>query len=118
MCSTWTHRRTSTRMRSVGNYATHKHPAIQRCLQRHRRFHLHFIPTSASWLNLIEVWFGHLTKEQIRRGDFLGVPDLIDAIHARTFTTTINRLGPSCGLRAERILEKVMKCRAISESLH
>lgn len=66
----------------VDNYATHKHPAIQRWLHRHPRFHLHFIPTSASWLNLVEVWFSHLTKNQIRRGDFLGVRDLIDAIDA------------------------------------
>ena len=41
----------------VDNYATHKHPAIQRWLQHHPRFHLHFVPTSASWLNLVEVWF-------------------------------------------------------------
>ena len=66
----------------VDNYATHKHPAIQRWLRRHPRFHLHFVPTSASWLNLVEVWFSHLTTEQVRRGDFLSVPDLIDAIYA------------------------------------
>jgi hypothetical protein len=61
----------------VDNYSAHKHPAIERWLQRHPRFHLHFVPTSASWLNLVEVWFSHLTKEQLRRGDFLGVRDLI-----------------------------------------
>jgi len=102
----------------VDNYATHKHPAIQRWLRRHPRFHLHFIPTSSSWLNLVEVWFAHLTTQQIRRGDFLSVQDLIDAInsyvhhhndHAQPFLWT---------QPAERILEKVMKCRAISESLH
>jgi len=57
----------------VDNYETHKHPAIQRWLRQHPRFHLHFIPTSASWLNLVEVWFARLTTEQIRRGDFLSV---------------------------------------------
>ena len=102
----------------VDNYATHKHPAIQRWLQHHPRFHLHFVPTSASWLNLVEVWFSHLTKQQIRRGDFLGVPDLIDAI-----TAYIHHYNQQAGpfiwtAPAERILEKVMKCRAVSESLH
>ena len=102
----------------VDNYATHKHPAIQRWLQRHPRFHLHCIPTSASWLNLVEVWFAHLTKEQIRRGDFLGVRDLIDAIHAYIHAYN-QQAGPFIWTApAERILEKVMKCRAISESLH
>jgi transposase len=102
----------------VDNYATHKHPAIHRWLQRHPRFHLHFIPTSASWLNLVEVWFAHLTKEQIRRGDFLGVPDLIDAIQAYIHNYN-QQAGPFIWTApAERILEKVMKCRAISESLH
>ena len=102
----------------VDNYATHKHPAIQRWLQRHPRFHLHCIPTSASWLNLVEVWFAHLTKEQIRRGDFLGVRDLIDAIQAYIHNYN-QQAGPFIWTApAERILEKVMKCRAVSESLH
>ena len=102
----------------VDNYATHTHPAIQRWLQRHPRFHLHCIPTSASWLNLVEVWFAHLTKEQIRRGDFLGVRDLIDAIQAYIHNYN-QQAGPFIWTApAERILEKVMKCRAVSESLH
>ena len=52
----------------LDNYSTHKTPAIQRWLLRHPRFHLHFIPTSASWLNLVERWFADLTNKQIRRG--------------------------------------------------
>ena len=102
----------------VDTYATHKHPAIQRWLQRHPRFHLQFIPTRASWLNLVEVWFAHLTKEQIRRGDFLGVRDLIDAIQAYIHNDN-QQAGPFIWTApAARILEKVMKCRAVSESLH
>ena len=102
----------------VDNYSAHKHPAIERWLQRHPRFHLHFVPTSASWLNLVEVWFSHLTKEQIRRGDFLGVRDLIDAITAYIHNYN-QQAGPFIWTApAERILEKVMKCRAVSESLH
>lgn len=102
----------------VDNYATHKHPAIQRWLRQHPRFHLHFIPTSASWLNLVEVWFAHLTTEQIRRGDFLSVPDLIDAIHAYIHNHNQAPVPFVWTAPAERILEKVMKCRAVSDSLH
>lgn len=63
------------------NYATHKHPAVQRWLKRHPRFHMHFTPTSASWLNMIERFFRDLTHNRIRRGVFRHVADLIEAIH-------------------------------------
>ena len=64
------------------NYATHKHPAVQRWLTRHPRVHMHFTPTSSSWLNLVERVFGDLTAKQIRRGVFRSVPELIAAIDA------------------------------------
>ena len=64
----------------VDNYATHKHPTVWRWLARHPRFHLHFIPTSSSWLNLIERWFRDLTTRRLRRGVFRHVRDLIAAI--------------------------------------
>ena len=51
----------------VDNYATHKHPKVRNWLKRHRRFHFHFTPTSASWLNLVERWFGEITQKRIRR---------------------------------------------------
>src|SRR5215468_8069914 len=54
----------------LDNYATHKHPRIKAWLVRHPRFHLHFIPTSSSWLNLVEHWFGKITGDRIRRGVF------------------------------------------------
>ena len=66
----------------VDNYATHKHPAVQQWLARHPRFHLHFIPTSSSWLNLVERWFRELTTKRLRRGVFKSVTDLIVAIEA------------------------------------
>jgi transposase len=62
------------------NYATHKHPKIKAWLVRHPRFHLHFIPTSSSWLNLVERWFGKITAERIRRGVFKSVAELTTAI--------------------------------------
>src|SRR6266849_1768407 len=65
----------------VDNYATHKHPKVQKWLAKHPRFHLHFIPTSSSWLNLVERWFGKITTERIRRGVFTSVPELERAIY-------------------------------------
>ncbi len=65
----------------VDNYATHKHAKVQSWLQRHPRFHLHFIPTSSSWLNLIERWFREITTKRIRRGTFRSVRALEQAIY-------------------------------------
>jgi len=62
------------------NYATHKHPKVKAWLAKHTRFHLHFIPTSSSWLNLVERWFGQITSERIRRGVFTSVDQLERAI--------------------------------------
>ncbi|MEW6617709.1 MAG: IS630 family transposase [Patescibacteria group bacterium] len=64
----------------VDNYGTHKHPRVQRWLKRHLRFHLHFTPTSASWLNMVERWFSEITSKRIRRGSFKNVKELIMAI--------------------------------------
>jgi transposase len=64
----------------VDNYGTHKHPKVQAWLTRHPRFVLHFIPTSSSWLNQVERWFGELTQKAVRRGVFVSVADLIKAI--------------------------------------
>ncbi len=65
----------------VDNYATHKHPKVQRWLQRHPRFHVHFTPTSSSWLNMVERFFRDLTQNRLRRGVFRDVSDLILTIY-------------------------------------
>ena len=62
------------------NYATHKHPVVQAWLAKHPRFHMHFTPTSASWLNMVERFFRDITTERLRRGVFTSVPELIAAI--------------------------------------
>ena len=62
------------------NYATHKHPVVQEWLAKHPRFHMHFTPTSASWLNMVARFFRDITTERIRRGVFTTVPELIAAI--------------------------------------
>lgn len=95
----------------VDNYATHKHPTVQQWLVRHPRFHLHFIPTSSSWLNLIERWFRELTTKQLRRGVFQSVAELIAAIEA--FMAHHNRYPRSFTWTAkvEDILAKVERAR-------
>ncbi len=62
------------------NYATHKHPTVQDWLAKHPRIKMHFTPTSASWLNMVERFFRDITTERLRRGVFTSVPELIDAI--------------------------------------
>ena len=62
------------------NYATHKHPTVQQWLAKHRRFHMHFMPTSASWLNMVERFFRDITTERLRRGVFTSVAELVAAI--------------------------------------
>ena len=64
----------------LDNYATHKHPKVQKWLTRHPRFHLHFTPTSASWLNMVERFFRDLTVNRLRRGVFRSLPELIAAL--------------------------------------
>jgi DDE superfamily endonuclease/Homeodomain-like domain len=65
----------------LGNCGTHKHPAVRRWLDTHPRIQLHFTPTSASWMNQVETFFGLLTRQAIRRGSHRSVPDLVAAIH-------------------------------------
>ena len=62
------------------NYATHKHPAVTQWLERHKRVHIHFTPTSSSWLNMVERYFRDLTENRIRRVIFRSVPELEAAI--------------------------------------
>ncbi len=66
----------------LDNYSTHKHEKVKKWLKKHPRFHFHFIPTSSSWLNMVERFFGKITDERIRRGAFGSVPELIAAIES------------------------------------
>lgn len=97
----------------VDNYRTHKHPKVKDWLQRHPRFHVHFIPTSSSWLNLIERWFRELTQKQIRRGTFRNVPDLIQVI--MDYIDEHNKQPQSLiwTAKADDILAKVERARAV-----
>jgi putative transposase len=64
----------------VDNYATHKHPRVKRWLAARPRFHLHFTPTYASWLNQVEIWLNRITQQAIRRGTFRSVQELVEKI--------------------------------------
>lgn len=100
------------------NYSTHKHPKVKRWIKRHKRFHLHFIPTSSSWLNLVERWFSEITRKRIRRGVFRSVKDLIAAIESYI---RINNQNPKPFVwtkRVEQILEKVNHCKAATVTAH
>ena len=95
----------------LDNYSTHKHAKVQKWLLNHPRFHLHFTPTSSSWLNLIERWFGKLTEKAIRRGVFHSVPDLITAIEAYLKANNQDPKPFVWTATAEQILEKVRRGR-------
>jgi transposase len=95
----------------VDNYATHKHPAVRRWLKRHPRFHIHFTPTSASWLNMIERFFRDLTMNRLRRGVFRDVIDLVTAIEAYVDRHNQTPKPFIWTASATDILEKVKRAR-------
>ena len=95
------------------NYSTHKHPKVQSWLKRHRRFHMHFIPTSSSWLNMVERWFREITDKRIRRGFFRSVPELIDAIMGYIAEHNQNPEAYQWTAKAEDIIEKVRRAREV-----
>ena len=101
----------------LDNYGTHKTPEVKLWLKKHPRFVVHFVPTSSSWLNLIERWFGELTQKRIRRGSFLDVSDLIAAIEA--FLAAWNEKPKPFVWKAtvESILAKLTRCRQTLEQV-
>ena len=102
----------------IDNYATHKHPKVKAWLARHPRFHLHFTPTSASWLNLVERFFGLITEDAIRRGVFHSVADLEAAIQAYLEHHNDDPKPFIWTAPAADILEKVARGRRVLESQH
>ena len=102
----------------VDNYGTHKHPRVESWLKRHPRFHLHFIPTSSSWLNMVERWFREITDKRIRRGSFESVSVLITAIKDYLENHNQNPKVFVWTASAEHILAKVAKCKEALDALH
>lgn len=103
----------------LDNYGTHKTPQIHRWLLRHPRFHFHFTPTSASWLNLVERWFAELTQKQIRRGTHRSTRQLVAAIESYLQYTNESPKPFVWTKTADQILETVARfCERISDSRH
>ena len=102
----------------VDNYGTHKHPRVQSWLKRHPRFHLHFIPTSSSWLNMVERWFREITDKRIRRGSFKNVPVLIAAINHYIETHNQNPQVFVWSASVEKIMTKISKCKEALDAVH
>ncbi len=102
----------------VDNYATHKHPTVKAWLARHKRIHLHFTPTSASWLNQVERFFGLITEDAIRRGVFRSVADLEAAIEAYLENHNADPKPFIWTAPAANILEKAARGRRALESQH
>jgi transposase len=100
------------------NYATHKHPTVKAWLKRHPRFHMHFTPTSASWLNQVERFFGLITEDRIRRGIFRSVAELEAAIQDYLDQHNADPTPFVWTASAVSILEKVRRGRQALESVH
>lgn len=94
------------------NYATHKHPVVQNWLDKHPRIHMHFTPTSASWLNMVERFFRDITTERLRRGVFTSVAELIDAIDGYIAHHNINPKPFIWTKSARDILQKVIRANS------
>jgi transposase len=100
------------------NYATHKHPKVKAWLARHPRFHMHFTPTSASWLNLVERFFAEITRKRIRRGVFYSVVDLQSAINEYLEHHNADPKPFLWTASASSIIEKVNRGKQALESQH
>ena len=102
----------------LDNSSTHSTPEVERWLERHKRVHFHFTPTSASWMNMVEIWFSILTSQQVRRGVYHDVPELIAAIEF--YIEGYNqRAQPFVWTKTpEQILAKAIKQQPTSGTLH
>ncbi len=103
----------------VDNYATHKHQKIKAWLAKHPRFHIHFTPTYASWLNQVEIWFNIITQRAIRRDSFRNVKELVRRIERYTEYWNAHAVPFTWTATADSILAKVKRlCERISETGH
>lgn len=101
----------------MDNYGTHKHPRIQSWLKRNPRFIPHFVPTSSSWLNLVERWFGELTGKRIRRGVFVSVDDLKKAIEEFLAAWNTDPKPLVWTATVDSIVEKLSRCKQTLEKI-
>ncbi len=103
----------------VDNYATHQHPRVKRWLATRPRFHVHFTPTYASWLNQVEIWFNRITQQAIRRGTFRSVKELVAKIDGFVQNSNANARPFVWTATADSIFSKVQRlCERISGTVH
>jgi transposase len=102
----------------VDNYGTHKHPKVQKWLKRHPRFHMHFIPTSSSWLNMVERWFAEISRKRIRRGSFKNVKELIATIKLYIESHNQNPKAFVWTASVDSIISKIKITKDLLETLH
>ena len=101
----------------LDNYATHKTPKVAAWFKKRPRYHLHFTPTSSSWLNQVERWFAKITKQRIRRGVFKNVDELIAAIDDYIAANNVNPKPFIWNATAELILDRVASlCKRTNHS--
>jgi transposase len=94
------------------NYATHKHPKVQEWLEKHPRFTMHFTPTSASWLNMVERFFRDISESRLRRGVFTSVSELVTAIHEYVARHNVDPKPFVWTKSARDILQKVIRANS------
>lgn len=102
----------------LDNYGTHTHPNVKAWFEAHPRYHLHFVPTSSSWLNMVERWFAEITRKQIRRGTFMSVRKLIKAIMRYLREYNKNPEPFVWTASAATILRKVRRCKEALDAGH
>ena len=103
----------------IDNYATHKHAKVRRWLAARPRYHVHYTPTYASWLNQVEIWFSIITQRAIRRGTFRSVPDLVANIERFVRNSNKNSRPFLWTATADSILQKIQRlCEAIAGTGH
>ena len=103
----------------IDNYSTHKHAKVKKWLVARPRYHVHYTPTYASWLNQVEIWFNIITQKAIRRGTFRSVKDLINKITLFVDQYNENSRPFMWRATAESILAKVERlCKVISGTQH
>ena len=102
----------------LDNYGSHKHATVRKWLAAHPRFTLHFTPTGASWLNLVESWFSKLTQQRLRRGVFRSVEELVTAIDDYLSHYNADPRPFVWSTTVDTILDKVKKCKVILGTDH
>lgn len=102
----------------LDNYGTHTHPKVQAWFAAHPRYHLHFTPTGASWLNLVERWFAEITRKRIRRGTFQSVTQLNRAILEYLQENNRNPRPFIWTATASSIMRKIKRCKEVLDAPH